>query len=247
MKKFSRAMLVIALALPASTVLAAQGDDTWRHTVHVYGMGAAIKGDATIGSLTLPVEVSISDMFDALRMGGMAAYRVENGTWSFTTDVTYMDLGWDAETQAGRAGGKLRVDQLTAMATLGRRLGPHTEALFSLAYFDVSTDIEVRVLQQTLGASRSASWVDPLVGLQYSVPINDKWTYTLRGDVGGFGVGSDLTWHMATTLRRQVNDRFTWYVGYRVIAYDYREGSGLQAQRYDMTQQGPGVGLAISF
>jgi hypothetical protein len=247
MKKFLRAMLAIALALPASSILAAESDEAWRHTVHVYGMGAAIEGDAAIGSLTLPVEVSISELFDALRMGGMAAYRLENGTWSFTTDVTYMDLGWDAETQAGRAGGKLRVDQLTAMATLGRRLGPHAEVLFSLAYFDVSTDIEVRVLQQTLGASRSASWVDPLVGLQYSVPINDKWTYTLRGDVGGFGVGSELTWHVATTVRRKVNDRVSWYAGYRVIAYDYREGSGPGTQRYDLTQQGPGLGLAISF
>ena len=247
MKTFSRATLAIGLALCGPTAFADEADDGWNHTVHLYGMGAAIEGDAQIGPLALPVDVSISELFDALRMGGMAAYRADNGTWSFTGDVTYMDLSWSANTAAGRTGGKLGVDQLTVMATVGRRLGPHAEALVSLAYFDVDTALEVRVLQQSLRATRQANWVDPLIGMQYSVPVGEKWTYSLRGDVGGFGVGSKFTWHMATVLRRQVNDRFDWYVGYRVIAYDYSEGSGSDRLHYDMTQHGPGIGVAFSF
>ena len=94
--------------------------------------------------------------------------------------------------------------------------------------------------------SRDANWVDPLAGLNYVVPIGGKWTHTLRGDVGGFGVGSDLTWHMITTFRRQNTDRFAWYVGYRVIAFDYEDGSGRNYQHYDLTQQGPSVGVARS-
>ena len=118
MKKLSRAMLSIGLAMCGSNALANEGEGDWNHTVHLYGMGAAIEGDAQIGPLALPVEVSISELFDALRMGGMAAYRVENGTWSFTGDITYMDLGWNARTAAERAGGELRVDQLTVMVTV---------------------------------------------------------------------------------------------------------------------------------
>jgi hypothetical protein len=247
MKTLSRAILATGLALCGSTALAGEGDGSWNHTVHLYGMGAAIEGDAQIGPLALPVDVSISELFDALRMGGMAAYRADNGTWSFTGDVTYMDLGWRASTAADRAGGELRVDQLTVMATVGRRISPHVEVLASAAYFDVDTALEVRVLQQSRRATRQASWVDPLVGMQYSVPVGDKWTYTLRGDVGGFGVGSKFTWHVATVMRRQVTDTFDWYVGYRVIAYDYSEGSGVDRMHYDMTQHGPGVGVAFSF
>ena len=247
MKTSFRAMLAIGLALCATTALADQAEDQWSHTVHLYGMGAAIEGDAQIGSLTLPVDVSISELFDALRMGGMAAYRVDNGTWSFTADATYMDLGWSARTAAERAGGELRVNQLTVMATVGRRINPNLEVLASAAYFNVDTLLEVRLLQQSRRATRQANWVDPLVGLQYSVPVSDKWTYSLRGDVGGFGVGSRLTWHVATVMRRQVTETFDWYVGYRVIAYDYSEGSGIERMHYDMTQHGPGIGVAFSF
>ena len=225
---------------------AQQDPGEWRQTVFLYGMGAAIEGDAQIGSIAVPVDISISDLFDALKFGAMAAYRIENEVWSFSGDVTYMNLGWSQQTQQGRAGSGLDVEQITVMGTAGRRLSPHLEALFSLAYFDLSADLQVRLLQQRTEVSSDASWVDPLAGLNYAVPIGGKWTHTLRGDVGGFGIGSDLTWHMITTFRRQNTDRFAWYIGYHVIAFGYEDGSGRNYQHYDLTQHGPSVGVALS-
>jgi hypothetical protein len=81
--------------------------------------------------------------------------------------------------------------------------------------------------------------------MRVSLPIGEKWSYNLRGDIGRGG--SDLTWHVATTFRRRVNDRFDWYLGYRVISYDYSEGTGRSFQRYELMQHGPGVGVAFSF
>jgi hypothetical protein len=48
-----------------------------------------------------------------------------------------------------------------------RRVTPHLEVPASLAYFDLSADLRVTLLQQVRTASRVASWVDPLVGLDY--------------------------------------------------------------------------------
>jgi len=56
-----------------------------------------------------------------------------------------------------------------------------------------------------------------------------------------------FTWHAAALLRRRVNERFAWYVGYRVIAYDYRDGRDPFGMHYDMAQHGPGIGAAFSF
>jgi hypothetical protein len=243
-------MATVALAATMLTALPALAQDTadeWRQTFYLYGMGAAIDGDAQIGPLTVPVDLSISDLFSALDLGGMAAYRVENGTWSFSGDVTYMDLGWSKATQQGRAEAGLDVEQLTVMGTVGRRVSPRLEALFTLAYFDLSADLSLRVLQQQASASRDADWVDPLVGLRYRLPIGGKWTFDLRGDVGGFGIGSDLTLHGWVTFVRQNSPTFSWYVGYRYIAYDYETGSGINFQHYDLQQHGPGIGLAWSF
>lgn len=86
-----------------------------------------------------------------------------------------------------------------------------------------------------------------MIGLQYVAPIADKWSLSLRGDVGGFGVGSDFTWQAWAGVRRQNTDKFSWYLGYRAISFDYEEGSGLNYQHYDLLQHGPAAGIAISF
>ena len=159
-----------------------------------------------------------------------------------------MNLGQSKVTHQDRASATLDVEQLTAMATVGRRILPHTEALVSLAYFDVSADLRVRVLQQVRRRESQASWVDPLIGLIYEVPLGQRWRYTLRGDIGGgLDSGADLTWHALTRFTFQQSDRFSWYVGYRGISYDYEDGQGRNYQHYDLTQHGPGLGVAISF
>ncbi|WP_342316701.1 hypothetical protein [Lysobacter sp. FW306-1B-D06B] len=220
--------------------------DSWKQTVYIYAMGAAIEGDAQIGILPpLSVELDKSDVLDALRMGGMVAYRIDNGLWSFSTDVTYMDLGWRASGPRGNVGGSLYLDQLTVMATGGYRFAPYAEVLLSAAYFDLDSELNVRVLQQTAQARRGASWTDGLIGMRASFPIGEKWSYNVRGDIGGGG--SDLTWHFLTTFRRGVNDRFDWYFGYRVLSYDYSEGQGRTFQHYELMQHGPLIGVAISF
>jgi hypothetical protein len=219
----------------------------WRHTLALYGMGAAIDGTAQIRDIEVPVDVSISELLDNLEMGGMAAYRMANDTWSVSGDVTYMELGGKASGQAGRFRADLDLDQLTVMGTLGRRVSPKVEVLFSLAYFDLSTDVEARLLNQSRTASAGVDWIDPSVGLQYVTALSDKWTFTARGDIGGFSIGSDLLLHGWLTLQRRQTDSWGWFVGYRVISFDYEEGKGRSYQRYDLVQQGPGAGVLFRF
>ena len=240
----------MALAASLTVVSPAFAQDTsseWRQTVYLYGMGVVIDGEAQVGPAVVDVDMSISDVLDALKFGAMAAYRIENDTWSFTGDVTYMNLGSRQTSEQERLGVRLNTDQLTVMGTVGRRISPNVEALFSLAYFDLSADLRARVLNQTIDVSRDADWVDPLVGLSYNSQLDDKWSLNLRGDVGGFGVGSDLTLHGWAKLVRRQSDTLSWFFGYRYIGYDYETGSGINLQRYDLSQHGPGVGVAWSF
>jgi hypothetical protein len=247
-RRLRSSLLAFALLGAISPLAAAQDSPQpteWRQTVMFYGMGASISGDAQVGPLQVPVDVGMSDFFDSLKFGAMVAYGVANDDWSIAGDVTYMNLGQSNSTQQNRASAGLDVEQITAMATVGRRILPHVEALVSLAYFDVSADLRLRLLQQVRTASRDADWLDGLVGLRYQVPVSGKWSFTLRGDIGGGG--SDLTWHALTRVTHQTSERFGWYVGYRAIAYDYEDGTGLNYQHYDLVQHGPGAGVAFSF
>jgi hypothetical protein len=248
------AVMGLLVGVP-STSRAADSGGAWQHTVFIYGMGAAIDGDAQIGDIKVPVDVSISELFDHLDFGAMGAYRAENGTWSYTIDATYMSLGGSSKTEGGRLKGDLGTKQTTLLATVGRRWTEHLELLFSLGYFDLSNDLKVKLTVPVTGevitrkASKGVSWVDPLVGLQYNVPFAGNWRFNLRGDIGGFGIGSDLSYHLLTNFRWQANDTLGVIFGYRLIAFDYEDGkkSGSNYQRYDLTEQGPLIGISLSF
>jgi hypothetical protein len=248
MRNFVPMVAVLGLlALPATATRAQEAPGDWKQTVFVYGMGVAIDGTAQMGPLQLPMDLSMSDVLDALKFGGMVAYRVENEDWSVTGDVTYMNLGWSPSGPRGKVRGQLDMDQLTLMATVGRRLTPNLEALASVAYFDLATDLEVRVLNQRTRASRDADWIDPMLGVALAVPFAGTWTYSFRYDFGGFGVGSELTTQLLTTVRHQNSEKFSWYLGYRALSYDYEDGRGADYQRYHLTQQGPLAGVSFSF
>ena len=73
--------------------------------------------------------------------------------------------------------------------------------------------------------------------------MNDKFYLTGKGDIGGFGVGSDLTWTAEAALGCQLSSRIFTEVGYRAIGVDY-EGDSLI---YDVVTHGAQVTLGITF
>jgi hypothetical protein len=253
----SRCNLLLVIALPlllAPFCVQAQDDSkSWSHSIYIYAMGAAIDGKAQIGPVQVPVDLSASDVFSALEFGAMAAYRAENGTWSFSADTTYMNLAGSDTTDGGLLLGKLDVDQLTLMASVGRRVSENTEILFGLAYVDVGVDLRVTSagpLPVDLVASRDADWIDPTVGLRYNRPFSDRWCLNLRADVGGFGVGSEFMYHLLANVEWKASEAVGIVFGYRLIDFDYKDGNnsmGGNYQNYDLTEQGPLLGVSISF
>ena len=253
----NRRLISVAAVLPVLLMPfwahAQDNSKDWHHSVYVYVMGAAIDGTAQIGPVEVPVDLSVSDVFGALEFGAMAAYRAENDTWSFSADATFMGLAGTDTTEGGRLNGTIDVDQFTLMGTVGRRVSENTEFLFGVAYFDLSTDLRVTStggVPVDLAASRDADWIDPTIGLRYNRPISDKWRLNLRGDVGGFGVGSDLMYHLLANVQWQASETVGMVFGYRLIDFDYEDGTsdlGGNYQHYDLTEQGPLIGVSFSF
>jgi hypothetical protein len=99
--------------------------------------------------------------------------------------------------------------------------------------------------------SGSVDWVDPFIGARLRQQMAPGQNLTLRGDIGGFDVGSDFTWQVIATYDFQlcVTDRYTidGYVGYRALSVDYSEGSGTNRYEFDALQQGPVMGATVRF
>lgn len=73
--------------------------------------------------------------------------------------------------------------------------------------------------------------------------INDKWFLAGRSDIGGFGVGSDLTWSVQGTVGYRFTGNVSAELGYRYLDTDYKDGTFT----YDMAEHGIFTGLNITF
>lgn len=75
------------------------------------------------------------------------------------------------------------------------------------------------------------------------VRFNDKVSVLLYGDVGGFGVGSDNTWRLLSTLNYSFNRRWTISGGYSALGADYSSDDHV----FDAVLSGPVAGVPIRF
>jgi hypothetical protein len=94
-------------------------------------------------------------------------------------------------------------------------------------------------------------WVDPLIGLRLRYELAPGQELVLRGDVGGFDVGSEFSWNALAayswTIGVHYGVTYSGLLGYRALAVDFEKGSGANRYQYDVVQHGPLLGLKLSF
>ena len=76
-------------------------------------------------------------------------------------------------------------------------------------------------------------------------PFAEKWTLAVRGDMGGFGIGSasDLTWSITTGLDFKLSEKWSIDIAYRYFDMDYSKGSGSNEFGFDGSMDGVMIGL----
>ncbi len=67
----------------------------------------------------------------------------------------------------------------------------------------------------------------------------------LRGDVGGFGVGSEFAWYVNASASRRLTDWLALVLGYRAWGFDYEGDQDIL--KFDATMSGGGIGLTFRF
>ena len=92
--------------------------------------------------------------------------------------------------------------------------------------------------------SQTADWIDPFVGLRGKYNLTDRLYVIAKADVGGFGVGSDLTWQVYGAMGWRINNRWSTELGYRYMDIDYGADNGF---KYDVSMGGPMLSATLHF
>jgi hypothetical protein len=104
---------------------------------------------------------------------------------------------------------------------------------------------------RAVAKSPDVTWVDPLVGLRLRHQFTPGHELLLSGDIGGFGVGSELSWQAVGAYRfafaKGYGAVWSGMLGYRALYADYSKGSGSTLYQFDMLQHGPVVGISARF
>jgi len=246
---FIPAVLVGLLVLSGSAAFAEEKakDKNWDFSLApLYVWMVNMDGDLGIGPISTGASIPFEDIFDNLESIFTVHFEgVHRSNWGFLLDVSYLDVS------ASKAAGPLAlsIDFTSTLAEAGGyyrlKNGPHdVDFLAGVRYTKLEPDITFTA-PPLPPFSRTEDWVDPIVGLRYFYHFNDKWLLALRGDIGGFGVGSDFTWNALGVIQWQPWKYAGILAGYRALDQDYEDGSGPDRFKYDMRLHGPV--LAINF
>ena len=121
---------------------------------------------------------------------------------------------------------------------------------------DLSLAVDASVDLGRLGLERSGSlavarsgtldWVDPFVGFRVRHELAPGSELQFLGDIGGFGVGSDLTWQLFAGYGFGFwQSNLHGIIGYRALAVDYSQDNGTKENNLDLILHGPVVGLSF--
>jgi hypothetical protein len=221
--------------------LSAAETSQWKNYATLYFLGASMDGTAAIGPAEFEVDLPFSDIADNLEFGAMFNYRGEKDKVTLGLDVIYMGLGGSALGLAD-----IDYDQWMVEGNVGWKVNNIVELFGGVRYNDVSGEIVTGV--PALGTlSRSEGWYDPIIGTRLWIPLKGSFSVLVRGDVGGFGVGSELTWQAGAYLRYTTASAVSLILGYRVLDIDYESGEGASRFVYDMMIKGPALGVAWQF
>jgi hypothetical protein len=239
-------VLVLLATFAAGDVARAQASDgEWSHDLALYLFATGMSGEVGAGGVAASIDESFSDIVDNLEIGAMGGYSATNGKWVVLTDAVFAGLGATAERTLVDV--EVDVDLLILEGDVGYVISKQFQLFGGVRYVDVDDEVVLTSGPFETAGRGGESWVDPVVGARFIIPVGERGTFWLRGDVGGFGVGSDLTWNAVAGFAWELADRFSVGAGYRVLDFDYDHGSGADRFLFDVQLGGPVVGLLVRF
>lgn len=261
---------------PSETIEGAPVDgvdlDAWRFSAELYAWLPEITGSASIGDDDVGIGVSIKDVLDLVgRLDAWdtgAHFEARKDDLSLFADVMFLAV--DTNKAFGpEAKGQARFKMLNWFVewaaayrvfeyptSFGAGLPIYVEGLAGARYNRMSTEIGFERLSGP-DAKSVIDFVDPMVGGRFGVPIfrsdgAGSVAIEFRGDIGGFGAGSDLAWNIVSGLHWEMPWRLgaavpTFDLGYKAYYFDVSSESGGVKSELELEMKGPALRLGVEF
>lgn len=262
-----RTFLVVLLTVVGATAsLAEEGTKTsagevnhvvpvrsWALQVTPYVWGAGISGDISPfrRGPTIGTRKSFADVLGDLNLGGFINLWGRHERFVFSGDLLYVATTDSKFVRGvpvvGAVDTSVDSRQFTSTWQAGYRLVDGSDftldALGGLRLWHVSNDVRVRVAGRNVKYGEDFGWVDPVIGARAFLRVAENLSLQAQADVGGFGVGADMTWSALVTANYTFSDHLSVSAGYKLLDTDYARNGHV----FETTLSGPVLGITYRF
>jgi hypothetical protein len=232
----------------AAPPAAMKSPDSWRFEIAPYFMAASMAGDVGAKGLSQGVTVSFSNILDNLDFGAMGYASAGKGDWTLMLDVIYMKLkktGTLGVQGSIPTGSELEQTVVEGMISYRVPTEHDVNVYAGVRYYDLGFSLAV---DDSTVLSPDQSWADPIIGLRARWDFGKKptgWSAIFVGDVGGFGIGSEISYQIFPAAGYRFSRVVSAFLGYRYIYVDYQKSE--DGFLYDMGTGGPTAGVGFTF
>jgi hypothetical protein len=233
-----------AAAAAASTA----PESDWHFTVSPYLWLPGVHGN--VGGPNggeIPFSASPGDLLSHFRFGLMGVVEPRYKRILMPLDIMWIRLGDDRAlpNTPNQGVANLKASEFILTQNLGYRLIDSEklkiDALAGFRYWHFGSSVSFTT--NTLNFSSSSNWVDPLVGGRITGIVTPKVEVTVGGDVGGWGVGSQIDYQVYGLLGYRFKPALALQAGYRYLYFDYRRATG---SYLDVATSGALIGVSIT-
>ncbi len=161
----------------------------------------------------------------------MSYAELRRGPLSFFNDIMWTAVEAADGFERRFVSGQVEVDysqltvELGAAYSVWSESGGTVDVLAGGRYWRQETDVYLQTDRVALDRSGTVDWVDPFVGARWMQSVAPGQSILVRGDIGGFGAGSDFSWQALATYNLKLCETdghtINGYVGYRALTVDY--------------------------
>ncbi|MGM0453806.1 MAG: hypothetical protein ACQERN_11635 [Thermodesulfobacteriota bacterium] len=242
------------ICIPANSAFAQEKKKEWTFAAAPYVWMAGIDGEADIGGDATDIEVAFDDIWEAdFPVGTLVQMEARKGTVGFFVQPNFLTLT-DQKTLAAQNGEietEFAMVEFGGMYRLAESKGelPMTfDFLIGGRYWDINNEIQFSTPTGAAADNRrfDEELIDPIVGLRLHAYVSKRFYVRIRGDVGGFDIGSSsskISRQAQGIVAFDASDRVKLYAGYRLLDID------TDADRLALKMQfyGPIVGVGFHF
>lgn len=253
-KTFYRSLLAMAILVSlCGSVSAEQAGKDWYIALRLGYSPYTLEADGMVGNRAFEIKYDLSDIMDKTDttiLGGELEFGM--GKWFTVLNTFYQKSESDkAEARGNEAtlkemGVNPMVGYRVYQQSLGGEQGVAIDVMAGLYYVEVSADVNIHSQLGNVSRSDDIRFLDPMIGGRVSYAFTRKFGVGVSGQIGGFGVGSELQYTAAANLKYSVTDWLALFGGYKYWYFKYEDDSALLSE---LTQKnhGPVFGVELRF